>query len=181
MHSKLSNIALLIVLFTTIVFSQTKDVVTSLDSLIIKKNASLILNYNLNSKELSKKGIDFTAKYYNNRDIDKYSLFNIPVKSIEVILVDNILISLEIKLEETNERIENIEKALVKYIGNYNTERSKKTGSSREVYFGEKDNYFMLDASLITDNNMGHLSVGYITQEFIELVKKMKQNNSFCM
>jgi len=149
----------------------------SLDSLIIKKDASLILNNNLKSQDLSKKGIEFTAKFYNNNEETKYSFFNIPVESIEAILVDNKLISLEIRLEESNEHIEIVEKKFTEYFITHNKELSILKGSKRTLYYGEKDNYFMIDAFLITKNNMGSLSVGYITKKFIELDQKIKQNN----
>lgn len=168
----------LILLSTITLVAQTNESsIIDLDSIIINKNPNLILNHKLNSKDLSKKGIDFTVKYHDNRDETRYSLFDIPVKSIEIIIANNELISLELNLEEGNERIENVEKLLIKYLGDFNAELSEKKGSQRNIYFGETDSGFLLDAFLITENNMGHLSVGYITEKYKVLDKKMRQNN----
>lgn len=171
------SIVLLLTFFTITAFSQTQASLVALDSIIIKKNANLILDYELDSEDVSKKGIDYTVNYYDNSNENRYSLFNIPVESIEVILIDNALISLEIKLEENNDQNEQLEKKMIKYLGNFDIELSKISGSQKRLFFGKKDIHFILNSSSITETNVGHLSVAYTTPYFIELNKQMKQNN----
>ncbi|WP_452222689.1 hypothetical protein [Lacinutrix chionoecetis] len=179
MHSRLYktiSIFLFLILSTSQILSQSKTSKIALDALIINKNANTILKHKLNSSMLSKRGIEFTAKYHDTQDKERYTLFDVPVESIEVILVNNELISLEIKLEENNDRIEHIINMFVKYLGNYNAAQSKITNSQKKLFFEDKENHFLIDAFSETDTNMGHLSVGYITQKFIALDKKMRTN-----
>lgn len=148
----------------------------TLDTIITVKNPNLILNYDLKTKDVSKQGINFTVKYYDSRETLKYSLFEVPVESIEVILVDKQLISLEIELVETNQRIDKFETILKSHLGNYNTPESENNKLEKKLLFGNNDTGFFLDGRYRNATNMGHLSLGYITKKFIELDKKMTPN-----
>lgn len=144
----------------------------SLDSLIIQKDMNLIHNYDLNSKNLNKKGLNYTVKYYNRSDSrNLYTLFDMPVENIEALIVNNKLIMLGINIDDDNntlinQYIEKMEKTLLSHLGSYNSTYSVKQGSRRRLAFGGKNNYIVLDAFFSTDINDGHLSVAFITEEY---------------
>lgn len=180
MHLKsYKKIALIILLlfYVTVTYSQINKSTIILDSIITSKNPNLILNYNFYSKELNKKGISYTVKYFNSKGQVKYSLFEVPVQKIEVIMIKEKLISLKIDLKETNERIEQFEKIFIDYFGPYNAMFSEKRGDQVKLLFGEDNTGFLIDAFLSSENNDGDLLVGYITKEFIDFTKRIKSSD----
>ena len=168
---------LLLLFYATITHGQIDKSIIILDSIITSKNPNIILNYDFDSKEVNKKGINYTVKYYNGKSQEKYSLFEVPVQKIEVILIKGKLISLKMDLKETNERIEHFEKLFVDYFGPYNLAFSEKKGDQVKLLFGDNNTGFLIDAFLSSENNDGDLLVGYITKEFMDLTKRKRSND----